>query len=137
MSAVAVLKTAGVQGNMATEFNWGEYAIWHLGPGIKVSVDGRRETVYAEAIYRENLDFMRGEGQWDRLVDRPETDVALVDRERPVYNLMREKAGWVLAYEDKAAAIFLRSGSPLQAAIERVQPPEWHADGAGLAFPVE
>ena len=80
---------------------------------------------------------MRGEGQWDRLVDRPETDVALVDRERPVYNLMREKAGWVLAYEDGAAALFVRSGSPLRAAISGVAPPEWPADGAGLAFPGE
>ena len=78
---------------------------------------------------------MRGEGQWDRLVDRPETDIALVDRERRAYGLMRQKAGWVLAYEDSAAALFVRSGSPLQAAIAAVEPPEWPADGAGLGFP--
>jgi hypothetical protein len=63
--------------------------------------------------------------------------MALVDRERPAYDLMREKAGWVLAYEDGAAALFVRSGGHWQAAIERVRPPEWPADGAGLAFPVE
>jgi len=29
-------------------FNWGEYAIWHFGPRLRVSIDGRRETVYSE-----------------------------------------------------------------------------------------
>jgi hypothetical protein len=35
-------------GRMATWFDWGEYAIWHFGPATKVSIDGRRETVYSQ-----------------------------------------------------------------------------------------
>ena len=46
--AVALLKRAGVRGNMAVPFDWGEYVIWHLGPEVKVSIDGRRETVYSD-----------------------------------------------------------------------------------------
>lgn len=134
--AVAALKAANVQGNMATEFNWGEYVIWHLGPLVQVSMDGRRETVYTEAVYRENLNFMRGADQWDRLVDRPETELALVDRERPGYTLMLGKAGWSLAYEDDLAAVFVRSGVPFHLDAETA-PAWWPADGAGLAFPVE
>ncbi len=137
VDAVAALKAAGARGNMATEFNWGEYVIWQLGPAVQVSVDGRRETVYLEAVYRENLDFMRGQGQWDRLVDRPETELALVDVERPVYELMRQKPGWTLAYADRAAAVFVRDGSPLAAVLKSVSPSVGPADGAGLAFPVE
>ena len=34
-------------GRLVTTFDWGQYAIWHLGPDIKVSLDGRRETVYS------------------------------------------------------------------------------------------
>ena len=135
--AVAALKAAGVSGNMATEFNWGEYVLWHLGPEVRVSVDGRRETVYSDAVYRENLDFMRGEGRWDRLVDRPETDLALVDRERPAYALMSGKVGWVLAYEDAAAALFVREGATLPAGTPDEKAPGLPADGAGLAFPVQ
>jgi hypothetical protein len=135
--AVAVLKAAGVEGNLAVEFNWGEYAIWHLGPGVQVSVDGRRETVYSDQVYRENLDFMLGEGEWDRLVARPETEMALVDRARPADRLMRGKVGWVVAYEDEAATLFVREGSPWLERIARVEPPDWPANGAGLAFPVE
>ncbi len=40
----------GSEGRMVTWFNWGEYAIWHLGPRLQVSLDGRRETVYSDAV---------------------------------------------------------------------------------------
>jgi hypothetical protein len=137
VKAVAVLKAAGVEGNLAVEFNWGEYVLWHLGPRVKVSVDGRRETVYGDAIYRENLDFMLGVGEWDRLIRRPETDMALVDRSRPAYALMREQNGWMLAYEDETAALFVREGAAALGKLAAVAPPDWPANGAGLPFPVD
>jgi hypothetical protein len=37
------------RGRLVTYFDWGEYAIWHLGPRLRVSMDGRRETVYTDA----------------------------------------------------------------------------------------
>jgi len=50
--AIALLKQSGVSGNLAVHFDWGEYALWHLSPRIKVSLDGRRETIYSDEIYR-------------------------------------------------------------------------------------
>jgi hypothetical protein len=38
------------QGTMVTWFDWGEYAIWHLSPALRVSLDGRRETIYSDAV---------------------------------------------------------------------------------------
>jgi hypothetical protein len=43
VKAVALLKQSNVAGNMAVHFDWGEYVLWHLGPQIKVSIDGRRK----------------------------------------------------------------------------------------------
>ncbi len=37
--AVALMKASGVAGNMATEFNWGEYVLWHLGPQTGAGAD--------------------------------------------------------------------------------------------------
>ena len=37
------------EGRLVVWFNWGQYALWHLAPRLKVSVDGRRETLYSEA----------------------------------------------------------------------------------------
>jgi len=49
---------------MVTWFDWGEYAIWHLGPQLRVSLDGRRETVYSDAVLKghDELDAGTREG---------------------------------------------------------------------------
>lgn len=45
--ASALLRDAR-PGRLVTFFDWGEYAIWEFGPRLKVSIDGRRETVYSD-----------------------------------------------------------------------------------------
>jgi hypothetical protein len=46
--AVTLLKQSGVTGNMVVDFNWGTYVLARLGPGIKVSIDGRRRPCTTE-----------------------------------------------------------------------------------------
>jgi hypothetical protein len=133
--AVALLKQISATGNLAVHFDWGEYALWHLGPRIKVSVDGRRETVYSERSYAENLRFINGVGDWDRLVRKPETHAALVSRAFPVFNLMQLTSGWTLAYEDPISGIFVRQASPLADAFRFTKEPPLPHNGAGLCFP--
>ena len=48
--ATAFIKAHGVRGRMLTWFDYGELAIWHFFPAIRVSMDGRRETVYSEQL---------------------------------------------------------------------------------------
>jgi hypothetical protein len=43
-----------------TPFNWGEYAIWHLAPRLRVSMDGRRETIYSDLRLAESDAVMSG-----------------------------------------------------------------------------
>jgi hypothetical protein len=49
--AVPLLNSAG-PGRLVTSFNWGEYAIWHWGPSLQVSIDGRGEA-YSDARFVE------------------------------------------------------------------------------------
>jgi hypothetical protein len=133
---VSVLRESGVSGNLAVHFDWGEYAIWHLAPALKVSLDGRRETVYDEEIYSANIQFIFGVGDWDRLLDDHPTDLALIPRHLPVYNLLLLKPGWSPVYEDSVAAVFARDGSPLAARIRATPPADLPPDGDGLRFPV-
>ena len=51
----------GTTGKLWVTFDWGEYALWHFGPDLKVSVDGRRVTVYSDALLRLHRDFERGD----------------------------------------------------------------------------
>ncbi len=104
--AVSLLKESKVSGNLATEFNWGEFVIWHLAPDIKVSMDGRRETVYPDEIYQANLSLQYGIGDWDSLIDNYETDLVLVQRSQAASNLMKMKSGWDLVYEDPTSSLF-------------------------------
>jgi hypothetical protein len=52
---------SGTNGKLWITFDWGEYAIWHFGPNLKVSVDGRRETVYSDELLRLHRNFERGD----------------------------------------------------------------------------
>jgi hypothetical protein len=133
--AVDVIEEAVPGGNLAVYFDWGEYVIWRLGPQIRVSLDGRRETVYSEEIYRQNTLFRTGRGDWDELIDAHETDLVLVPAQRTSYNLLLLKPGWVKVYEDPLAAIFVPQDSPLRESIESVALPQVTYDGAGLCFP--
>jgi hypothetical protein len=57
--AAGVLEDAPA-GRVVTFFNWGEYAIWHFGPRLRVSMDGRRETVYSDRRLLEHDAIVRG-----------------------------------------------------------------------------
>ena len=57
--AVTLLEAAPA-GRAVTFFNWGQYAIWHLGPRIRVSMDGRRETVYSDVRLAEHDAILAG-----------------------------------------------------------------------------
>jgi hypothetical protein len=132
---IGLIKKSGVRGNLAIHFDWGEYAIYHLGPSVKVSVDGRRETAYPRAVYIENLNFMHGQGDWDALLKNHDTHLALVKSGSPTFNLMKLKPGWHLIYEDPLAGLFGRDGLAAAEAIGRTAPPRLPYDGAGSCFP--
>jgi hypothetical protein len=52
-----------LSGRMVTWFDWGEYAIWHLSPAVKVSMDGRRETVYSDSVRASHRSLYVGEAR--------------------------------------------------------------------------
>ena len=98
-------------------------------------MDGRRETVYSDMIIRENQKFMWGRDDWDALLQNHETQLALVSKKFPVFNLMKLMPSWPLVYEDPLSGLFVRQGSPLLERIQGIDPPEFPYDGAGSCFP--
>ena len=57
--AMRLLRSAE-PGRLVTFFDWGQYAIWHLGPRLRVSMDGRRETIYSDARLQEHAAVLHG-----------------------------------------------------------------------------
>jgi hypothetical protein len=69
---VAVMRSlehAGA-GRIVTYFDWGQYALWHLAPRLRVSMDGRRETVYSDARLAEHDAILRGSDDGRRTLAR-------------------------------------------------------------------
>jgi hypothetical protein len=133
--AVALLKQSGLSGNMAVPFDWGEYVLWHLGPRVKVSIDGRRETIYSDEAYQRSRDFERGTGAWDSLLKTTTTDLVLAQNGSPTANLMSRSDGWVPLYQDKFCLIFARAALPSLAQIVDQPIPALPDNGNGLCFP--
>lgn len=117
--AVQVLRQSGARGNLAVNFDWGQYAIWHLGPGIKVSMDGRRETVYGPVVYAQYLDFHHGTRAWDALLKRHRADFALVRPGTPLHNLLKLSPGWSGVFADAHSVLLVNEASPAAGAVRR------------------
>jgi hypothetical protein len=60
----------GANGRLVPAFAWGEYAIWHFGPALQVSFDGRRETVYSDGTMREQRAIADGTEEGFRVLER-------------------------------------------------------------------
>jgi hypothetical protein len=134
--AVAFLKESGVRGNLAVPFDWGEYVLWHLGPGVKVSMDGRRETVYSKEAYRQSRDFERGTGAWDALLKTgPPTDLVLTPNRSPTAVLLGRTDGWLALYQDAFCMVFVRANFPGLGQLVATPVPFLPDNGGGLCFP--
>jgi hypothetical protein len=60
----------GASGRIVTFFDWGEYVLWHFGPTLKISIDGRRETLYSMAVLHEQYAILEGRPQGFRALER-------------------------------------------------------------------
>lgn len=133
--AIGLLRASGISANLAIDFDWGLYAMYHVAPTIKISMDGRRETAYDERAYTQNLDFKFGHGDWEALLRDYDTQLALVRRYHPSDNLLRLKRDWTLLYEDSLAVLFGRADLPFLDRIRATAPPALPDDGTGLCMP--
>jgi hypothetical protein len=111
VQAVRLLAASGIEGSLLNRFNWGEYILWHLGPKVKVAMDGRRETVYPKGLYEDYLKFQEGKLGWALWVERHRADVALLEPDLVSASLFRLMPEWELVYEDKVSAVFVRKHS--------------------------
>ena len=108
--AVAFLERHAPSAKVLTYFGWGQYAIWHLGPRLRVSMDGRRETVYSDALVRAHLRLYDDEPRATALVDRLRPDLIWLPAGLPVVASL-ERQGWKPAFRGPTSVILDR-GEP-------------------------
>lgn len=96
--AVEYLKKTDFSGNIFCEFDWGEYLLFHLYPRVKVSLDGRYDTVYPAGFIKNSFEFLNSSTG----VLPEKTDAVLVysGRNIPVGR------NWRKTYSDKTAVFY-------------------------------
>jgi hypothetical protein len=115
VGAVKYLSDVGFRGNVMVPFDWGAYVSWKLHPAVKVSMDGRYEAAYPNAVAEESYKFFMGEPGWQRILTAYPTDVLLMPIQLPLARLMPEATGWRRVYADPAFVLYIRPGLTLPA----------------------
>ena len=112
-TAAAFLRENSPGARVLTWFNWGEYALWQLSPaGIRVSMDGRRETVYSARVLRDHQRFYQGHAD---MVDYPErigADHVWLPSRFPIIELLKRR-GWMTVLDTGQSVILRRGPGPI------------------------
>jgi hypothetical protein len=107
--AMEFIRARHMTGRMVTFFDWGQYAIWHKPGELRVSMDGRRETVYSERNVDLHLDMYLGMGDGLTYLDTLHADYVWVPTELPLTGILKKSPGWTEAYRGGRSVIFARS----------------------------
>ena len=108
--SVAFLARHAPRATVLTHFDWGQYAIWHLGPRLRVSMDGRRETVYSDALVRAHVRLYDDAPRATALVARLRPDLIWLPAGLPVVASL-ELDGWQPVFRGRTSVILAR-GEP-------------------------
>jgi hypothetical protein len=107
-ATIDFLKTRAKGTRVLTSFGWGEYAIWHLGSDILVSMDGRRETVYSEDFVDAHFRFYTNAPDATAFATRLGADFVWLPSDRPVTATLI-KEGWHPVFRGPVSTILSRN----------------------------
>jgi NADH:ubiquinone oxidoreductase subunit K len=105
--ATAFIQQRALSGRVVTFFRWGEYGIWHLPTSLKVSMDGRRETVYSDATISGHLRLYEGHQDGLAYLDRIQADYVWLPRQLPVSAALRTR-GWIPLFQGPHSVLLAR-----------------------------
>jgi hypothetical protein len=109
-SAVTFIRAANLRGRVMMWFDWGLYAIWHVGDHLNVSIDNRRETVYSNEVVQRHLQFYAGLDP--QYVDEIAADYAWLPVNLPPVRQLQDN-GWHPLFRGPRSVILGRRFSPI------------------------
>jgi hypothetical protein len=119
VQATDFLRKNGARGRLLLPFEWGEYAIWHLYPSCRVSIDGRFRTVYPESVLIDHYLAAAEPTRWELLMATYQPDLAMIPRSLEVDDLARRGIqGWTTVHVDPLAVILVRTDGASSAIVD-------------------
>ena len=113
----------GLSGRLWTTFDWGEYAIWHFGPALRVSIDGRRETLYSDAVVQLNHAGESGDPAALARITELGTDYVWLPSSRTAARQWLEAHRYRVDIDTGASFIAVRGTLPKLSKAEMASPP--------------
>lgn len=120
VSAVKFLEANRITGRILTEYDWGGYVRWKI-PDATIFVDGRSDTVYPLAVIEDWARFVNALGDWRDVPARYGAQVILLRRDQSVIPSLEQDAGWIPAYSDPFASVFVRDAPENAVVIEALR----------------
>ena len=108
VDATRFLARERLTGNMYNTFHFGGYLLYHLGPAVKVFIDGRTANLYDDAHMR---DIMEIRSAWPRVFARWNIQYAITQHGEVETGLSADPH-WSLVFFDDAALVFVRNDGP-------------------------
>jgi hypothetical protein len=108
----AAQRLAGASGRLVTFFDWGEYAIWHFGPRLRVSMDGRRETIYSDRRLAEHDAIVSGTAEGLAALAEWQAEYVWLPASATTTKAWLAGHGYRLDYEDADSFVAVRSDLP-------------------------
>lgn len=105
--ALEFIQRHNLAASLLTDFNWGEYLLWHLYPLCRVALDGRFETVYPPSVCQAYFDFIYARKNWRQFLEKYPPDMILIDSRSGIYRLLKEESDWRQVYLDSGCALFI------------------------------
>ncbi len=109
VGAVEYLQAQNFHGRLMTPYAFGAYVSWKMYPAVRVSIDGRYEVAYEEALLRDMNNFYDAKGDWRATLTKYPTDLVLVPTESAVSEKM-PSSRWTQVYADGTYKLFARPG---------------------------
>lgn len=105
--SIAFIQKHQLKGNLWTPLHWGAYALFHLYPNIRVSIDGRWAMVYPHKVMQANMDFAyAGTGRrWKKLLTKYNADYALVENDNPALPEMQRDPDWQVLLKEESCML--------------------------------
>jgi hypothetical protein len=124
--AGSALAHARLSGTIVTWFDWGQYALWHLSPRLRVSMDGRRETIYSAERLDAHFALYEGTAQGLEFFSELNPDYVWVPRRFDALRKWVVGNGYRIDFESDESFIAVRTD---RGRVPPVSPP------TGACFP--
>ncbi len=104
---VEFLKINNIKGKILSNFGYGSYISYKLYPDNLIYMDGRYEEVYYDYMVPLLKEFFLAYPNWKQVLEIFPPDIMIIEKNYPIFTVLKASKEWQLAYEGKYFGVFL------------------------------